>query len=430
MASFETSAPVQRGDVSPLVFVNRPGLLGLLLKNLGLTIITLGIYRFWARTALRRYWWSSVVIDGDPLEYTGTGAELFLGFLFFLVVISPFGLLWVLLKVFAADVVWQSVLGFGFYIFLLFILLPVALFRARRYRLSRTRWRGIRGGMHGSTWRFLGIAVAGFLATVLTAGIAMPWMRISQYRYITNCSSFGDRSLSFDGKSGGLILRWLAVILLPIVLGVIGVAQLLRFLGEQAAALESGLQPDLGAVHAGGLNAGTGLIWAAMLIFILGFVWYSACEFRYMLNHTRIGGMRVQSRLGPWTILGYVVAFFFLGFIALILVVLVLVFLVAMIVAIATGGQLMSHLPTSADPSGSAPMAILAFIWVFFGIYVFALIAFGIARILILDKAIVRMLVATAALTGADELTRIGPSTAPLPGTGEGMADAFDLGAF
>ena len=38
-----------------------------------LTVVTLGIYRFWARTRLRRYIWSSIMPGGDSFEYTGTG---------------------------------------------------------------------------------------------------------------------------------------------------------------------------------------------------------------------------------------------------------------------------------------------------------------------------------------------------------------------
>ncbi len=55
--------------------------LGLALKNAGLTIITLTMYRFWARTSMRRRLWSRTWVLGDPLEYTGSAGELFRGFL-------------------------------------------------------------------------------------------------------------------------------------------------------------------------------------------------------------------------------------------------------------------------------------------------------------------------------------------------------------
>jgi uncharacterized membrane protein YjgN (DUF898 family) len=55
-----------------------------------LTVLTLGIYRFWARTRLRRYIWSAIDAGGDSFEYTGTGLEKFLGFLIALVVLAVY----------------------------------------------------------------------------------------------------------------------------------------------------------------------------------------------------------------------------------------------------------------------------------------------------------------------------------------------------
>ena len=64
-----------------------------------LTVVTLGIYRFWARTRLRRYIWSSIMPGGDSFEYTGTGLEKFLGFLIALVFLAVYlGLLQVVLS--------------------------------------------------------------------------------------------------------------------------------------------------------------------------------------------------------------------------------------------------------------------------------------------------------------------------------------------
>ena len=44
---------------------------GVWLKNLLLLIITLGIYRAWAKARMRKHLWSHVTIEGDPLHYTG-----------------------------------------------------------------------------------------------------------------------------------------------------------------------------------------------------------------------------------------------------------------------------------------------------------------------------------------------------------------------
>jgi uncharacterized membrane protein YjgN (DUF898 family) len=50
------------------------------MKNFFLNLITLGIYRAWAKTNMRKYTFSSFMIDDTRLEYSGRGGELFKGF--------------------------------------------------------------------------------------------------------------------------------------------------------------------------------------------------------------------------------------------------------------------------------------------------------------------------------------------------------------
>lgn len=49
--------------------------------NALLIICTLGVYRFWAAARQRRYLWSRTEFIDDTLEWTGTGKEMFFGFL-------------------------------------------------------------------------------------------------------------------------------------------------------------------------------------------------------------------------------------------------------------------------------------------------------------------------------------------------------------
>src|SRR5262245_8133707 len=71
----------------------------LLIRGAALLMITLGIYRFWLTTDIRRFLWSNTEIAGEALEYTGTALELLLGFLIAIAVLIPVyaGLCWVAL---------------------------------------------------------------------------------------------------------------------------------------------------------------------------------------------------------------------------------------------------------------------------------------------------------------------------------------------
>src|SRR5580704_4393738 len=90
LATIGGSAAPQPRNGPLLVYDGRLGaLFRLWLKTMLLTILTLGFYRFWARTRIRKYLWSRVVLDGERFEYDGTGGELFLRFLITLAVLTP-----------------------------------------------------------------------------------------------------------------------------------------------------------------------------------------------------------------------------------------------------------------------------------------------------------------------------------------------------
>src|SRR5271154_7582674 len=59
------------------------------IKGAALVVATLGIYRFWLATDVRRFLWSNTEISGDTLEYNGLATELLVGFLFAVAILVP-----------------------------------------------------------------------------------------------------------------------------------------------------------------------------------------------------------------------------------------------------------------------------------------------------------------------------------------------------
>ena len=55
---------------------SRPEFVGLVMRGSFFELLTLGFYRFWLATDMRRHLWSNTSVDGDALEYTGTAKEL------------------------------------------------------------------------------------------------------------------------------------------------------------------------------------------------------------------------------------------------------------------------------------------------------------------------------------------------------------------
>ena len=200
---------------------NWVSLFQLSLKIAALTLTTLSLYRFWGKTRIRRYLWTNIGLFGDRLEYTGTGKELFLGFLVALGALIP--LIAVLgafqIYLLADWAQYEALVQYCIYVILGF-LYGIAFYRARYYRFSRTRWRGIRFGQTGSAVKYA-LRLVGFTAIALfTLGIMRPLVDCSLQRYAVNHSWLGKTRFSFDGTTGDLMGRWLmCFVLAPFTFG-------------------------------------------------------------------------------------------------------------------------------------------------------------------------------------------------------------------
>jgi uncharacterized membrane protein YjgN (DUF898 family) len=199
----------------------RPAFFGLVSRGAALELVTLGFYRFWLATDIRRHLWTNTVIDGDAAEYTGRGKELLIGFLFAMTILVPIYLAYFLVSVEA-----ERFKGFAsiplviaFYTFGQF-----AIYRARRYRLTRTVWRGVRFWMDGSGWSYAGRSLLWAIVVVLTLGLAWPWREAALERYKMRHSYYGDVQGSFEGRGWEFFKRawwlWLsapfALVLFPL----------------------------------------------------------------------------------------------------------------------------------------------------------------------------------------------------------------------
>jgi uncharacterized membrane protein YjgN (DUF898 family) len=202
------------------------------LTNLLLTIVTLGVYRFWAKARERRYLWSRTQFIDDHLEWTGTGTEMFIGFLIVMAVLIPIGLFFQFgftAMVMRGEESAAILIGLAIYIGI-FYLIGVGQFRALRYRLSRTWWHGIRGGSEDGGWHYgwsyLWKTVVGWAA----AGMMVPWSMTSLWNERWNQMSFGQIEFRANAEIGNLIVRWLLIYLSPFIgMLLMGVAALIAW---------------------------------------------------------------------------------------------------------------------------------------------------------------------------------------------------------
>ena len=186
--------------------------------NVLLTIVTLGIYRFWATARERRYLWSRTEIIGDRLEWSGTGKEMFIGFLMVSALLLPF----FLFVQFAFPALMARGMNeaagglfFLFYVGLIY-LGGVARFRALRYRLSRTWWRGIRGGSNEPGWNYGGEYLGRNALSAMTMFIMFPWAATRLWNSRWNEMSFGGLRFRARLDASGLKRRWAMLYAIPI----------------------------------------------------------------------------------------------------------------------------------------------------------------------------------------------------------------------
>lgn len=267
--------------------------------NLLLTIVTLGVYMFWARTRERRYLWSQTRFIDDRLEWTGTGLELFIGYVIALFLfVLPLGLVQFGVQALAirGHVGAAGLLLLTVYVAVMY-LVGVAIFRALRYRLSRTFWHGIRGG---SDEQGFGYGLSSLWRTVVGAlafGLLVPWAMVSLWNRRWNAMSFGPHQFESGARSGRLIWRYLLYYLAPILL-FIGLAIFAMMFDTR-----TGQSPE---------ELRAGFIFVA-LIFYFGFfivlgliaLVYYAAYFREVVSNLSLGDLdfEFRARTKDWLML-------------------------------------------------------------------------------------------------------------------------------
>jgi uncharacterized membrane protein YjgN (DUF898 family) len=207
--------PVPVPPPMPVAFAgDRADFFHLVKRGAGLELVTLGFYRFWLATDIRRHLWSRTEIDGDAAEYTGRAKELLIGFLIALAILMPVYLAYFLVGLEAERV--KAFASFPLFAFF-YVFGQFAIYRARRYRLTRTVWRGVRFWMSGSGWAYAARATLWGLFVMVTLGLALPWREAALERYKMRHSFYGDLQGSFEGRGSEFFKRgWWLWLLAPI----------------------------------------------------------------------------------------------------------------------------------------------------------------------------------------------------------------------
>lgn len=289
------------------------------LRHLVLMLVTLGWSRFWGRTRIRRYVWNHLSILGDRFEYRGLGRELLIGFLLAVVLLAAWAglmyLAWIYVfheKPFATfglfDIFSLSVLLIGF------PLAYVGHYAGLRYKLSRTRWRGIHCGMAGSAWRYGVIATFLHFANALTAYLLTPVVSVNLARPRIANARLGTLPFAFAGSAGDIYRRYLGYYFLNIVAWIAAGVAVFFAVGGTLESLGVSSDDFLNLFSKPSLRTllfVVAIAFAAYIVFGLLILplrcWWQAYLMRYLVTHSRAGNVLFATAISTRQMWGFLV---------------------------------------------------------------------------------------------------------------------------
>jgi uncharacterized membrane protein YjgN (DUF898 family) len=195
----------------------------------------------------------------------------------------------------------------------------VAQYAAQNYRLTRTLWSGIRGGMTGSAWKY---GVKAFLLSLLnlvTLNLATPWitLRLAEDRF--NHSYFGNAKASLQASARsvylsfilGFVFTIIGMIVLLLLLGGLAYAVIMAFdlmpvIQQLQQANEMGVPADLTEEQkqqliALGFSFLVLLYLGIALIAIVAYAPYVAALFRAIANNLQLAELKFSSEVTAWS---------------------------------------------------------------------------------------------------------------------------------
>ena len=386
---------------SPMSFSGRGGeFLKLLIAGSLFQIPTFGFYRFWLITKVRRHLWTNTQVDGEAFEYTGTAKELLIGFLIALAVLVPLYIAYAILGIILEE---KYAFASVPLVAIIYVLAHLGTYRARKYRASRTIFRGVRFWMKGSGWAYAFRAILWDLATLLSLGLALPWAMASLERYRMRHTYFGSIQGDFAGTGWSLFKRgwWIWALGLVLLVGSLLLAVVLA--KSSGAGREARLQIAILLM----VLSVVALLPLAMAVFT-----------RWHIDGLRFGDVSAAStfRAGTYYALFFKLIFSSLGFLIAFSVV---VGLIAFLFAFLFRGAL-AELETLSLASIS--VGLLTVIG-----YLIALLGVGVLNRYFLGRGLWAAIVTSTTIANLQSVDAVVAAGQPAGVLGEGLADALDF---
>jgi len=379
---------------------------GIMLSGYILMVFSAGIYRFWLTTNKRRFYWAHTKINGESLEYTGTAIQLLVGFLFAVAIFLPVYGFFFYLSTQSPQITFAGYFGVATFLYFLF---GYASFRARRFLLSRTLWRGIRFQLSGNAWAYAFRRLFWTLLTIATLGLAFPFMSASLWKYRYSHTWFGDRQCQFGGSWRHIAIPYYAYYFIIAGFVIAGIYTM----GETSPNhLPSQDVSSLALLFFGGAALVTNIAYFHLLAHITS----------AMLSSVTIGRAKLNVSLKARSLFGLQIAN------GVVFLIIVSVFILIINFAL---GEVIQPMFLN---NGTDLAQILQLGWynlaIFGGIYLAFMATIAIVSELILKLGFWRLVARGAIIENEGDLRSVRAAGQESPLAGEGLADALNAGAY
>lgn len=166
--------------------------------NLLLTIVTLGIYSAWAKVRKKKYFYRNTRLDGHSFDYHANPVAILKGRL----IAVPVFVLYLVSGYFLPGVEFAILL-------LVVLLLPWLIVRSQIFNLRNTSYRNLRFDFARRFREAYKVLALSGLLTLVTLGLAYPYLVYKLRNFIVNSTSFGRTDFRFSGDAGEFFLIYL-----------------------------------------------------------------------------------------------------------------------------------------------------------------------------------------------------------------------------
>ena len=256
--------------------------------NLVLSILSLSVYSAWAKVRMLRYFYGNTDLSGSRFDFHGRPLAILKGRLVMLACV----LAYVALSEFAP-------LGAFALMMVLVVASPWIVLRSMKFRLGNTSYRHIRFGFDGSLKDAYKYLLFTPLLTIISLGLAFPFVQQRMARYLINHMRYGDARLTTRVAVSEFYIVYLAM--LGVVMGLGTVLALLVGVGGMAFAFSAGHsgKPDPTLLPV--LLAAGGVAYLIVLAayFLISRVGMSMLQ-QLVWNKADLAGHRFESDIQVW----------------------------------------------------------------------------------------------------------------------------------